>query len=137
VRLLRPDTVDLIFPEQANGIDLVLGMPTRWGIGYALPTPEVVPDIPDEKIYYWGGWGRLRGGDESGPPYDIRLRDEQDGTGHPGGIKSHTQIHQAHFPSARLNREPRTSAPRATATISTVSPTREVSANYRARLHGW
>jgi hypothetical protein len=49
VRLLRTDTVDLIFEEQANGIDLALGMPTRWGIGYALPTPEAVPDIPDEK----------------------------------------------------------------------------------------
>jgi CubicO group peptidase (beta-lactamase class C family) len=57
VRLLSPDTIDLIFQEQANGIDLVLAMPLRWGIGYALPKPEAVPDIPDEKICYWGGWG--------------------------------------------------------------------------------
>ena len=49
VRLLSPDTIDLIFQEQANGIDLVLAMPLRWGIGYALPKPEAVPDIPDEK----------------------------------------------------------------------------------------
>ena len=32
-------------------------MPARWGIGFALPHPEAVPDIPDEKICYWGGWG--------------------------------------------------------------------------------
>ena len=56
-QLLSPATIDLIFEEQANGIDLVLAMPARWGIGYALPTPEAVPDIPDEKICYWGGWG--------------------------------------------------------------------------------
>ncbi len=57
VRVLKPDTIDLIFQEQANGIDLVLGMPARWGIGYALPKYEAVPDIPNGKICYWGGWG--------------------------------------------------------------------------------
>ena len=57
VRLLSPDTIDLIFQEQANGIDLVLAMPIRWGIGFALPHPEAVPDIPDEKVCFWGGWG--------------------------------------------------------------------------------
>lgn len=57
VRLLGRETIDLIFEEQANGTDLVLGMPARWGIGFALPKPEAVPDIPDERICYWGGWG--------------------------------------------------------------------------------
>jgi CubicO group peptidase (beta-lactamase class C family) len=57
VRLLSPDTIDLIFQEQANGIDLVLAMPIRWGIGFALPHPDAVPEMPDEKICYWGGFG--------------------------------------------------------------------------------
>ncbi|HZN85028.1 MAG TPA: serine hydrolase domain-containing protein [Mycobacterium sp.] len=57
VQLLGPATIDLIFQEQANGTDLVLAMPARWGIGYALPKPEAVPDIPNERICYWGGWG--------------------------------------------------------------------------------
>lgn len=57
VRLLSPDTIDLIFQEQANGTDLVLAMPARWGIGFALPQPEAVPDIPDERVCFWGGWG--------------------------------------------------------------------------------
>jgi hypothetical protein len=52
VPLLSPDTIDLIFQEQANGTDLVLAIPTRWGIGFALPHPEAVPDMPDEKICY-------------------------------------------------------------------------------------
>jgi CubicO group peptidase (beta-lactamase class C family) len=58
VRLLGPDTIDLIFEEQANGVDLVLGVPLRWGIGYGLPQPETVPSIPDDgRICFWGGWG--------------------------------------------------------------------------------
>src|SRR5215470_2062951 len=40
VRLLRPETIELIFREQANGIDLVLGVPLRFGIGYGLPQPD-------------------------------------------------------------------------------------------------
>jgi CubicO group peptidase (beta-lactamase class C family) len=57
VRLLRPETIERIFTEQINGIDLVLGVPLRFGIGYGLPVPELLPWIPDEKICYWGGWG--------------------------------------------------------------------------------
>ena len=57
VRLLRPETIEKIFTEQINGIDLVLGVPLRFGIGYGLPVPELLPWIPDEQICYWGGWG--------------------------------------------------------------------------------
>jgi CubicO group peptidase (beta-lactamase class C family) len=57
VRLLGPDTIDLIFREQQNGIDLVAGVPLRFGVGYGLPRLDVIPYIPDEKICFWGGWG--------------------------------------------------------------------------------
>ena len=57
VRLLSPGTIDLIFREQLNGVDLVLGVPLRLGIGYGLPRPDLLPWIPDEKICFWGGWG--------------------------------------------------------------------------------
>jgi CubicO group peptidase (beta-lactamase class C family) len=57
VRLLGPETIDLIFREQLNGIDLVLGVPLRFGIGYGLPLADAVAYIPDEKICFWGGWG--------------------------------------------------------------------------------
>jgi CubicO group peptidase (beta-lactamase class C family) len=57
VRLLGPDTIDLIFREQQNGVDLVLGVPLRFGIGYGLPRLDVLPYIPDDKICFWGGWG--------------------------------------------------------------------------------
>ena len=49
-------TIDLIFEEQSNGKDIILGMPFRFGIGYGLPN-ESVPYLPDDKVCYWGGWG--------------------------------------------------------------------------------
>ncbi|HUB39811.1 MAG TPA: serine hydrolase domain-containing protein [Streptosporangiaceae bacterium] len=57
VRLLRPETIELIFREQADGVDLVLGVPLRFGIGYGLPQLDSLPYVPDEKICFWGGWG--------------------------------------------------------------------------------
>lgn len=57
VRLLSPATIDLIFREQSRNVDLVLGVPLRFGIGFALPEPETLPYIPDERICFWGGWG--------------------------------------------------------------------------------
>ena len=59
VRLLSQKTIDLIFNEQSNGVDLVLGIPIRWGIGYALPLQEIAPYLPEneERICMWGGWG--------------------------------------------------------------------------------
>jgi CubicO group peptidase (beta-lactamase class C family) len=57
VKLLSPKTIDLIFREQQNGIDLVLGVPLRFGIGYGLPRADTIPYIPDGNICFWGGWG--------------------------------------------------------------------------------
>ena len=56
VRLLGPDTIGLIFDEQMDGIDVVLGVPLRWGIGYGLPQASL-PWIPAGRICFWGGWG--------------------------------------------------------------------------------
>ncbi|MET0838982.1 MAG: serine hydrolase domain-containing protein [Marmoricola sp.] len=57
VRLLSPDTIDLIFDEQSHGPDLVLGVNLRFGIGYALPETQTVPYVDQGKTCYWGGWG--------------------------------------------------------------------------------
>ncbi len=54
--LLSPSTCDLIFQEQSNGVDLVLGVPLRFGIGYALKN-ESIPYLPDGRVCTWGGWG--------------------------------------------------------------------------------
>jgi CubicO group peptidase (beta-lactamase class C family) len=57
VRLLSPQTIDLIFRDQQNGVDLVLGVPLRFGIGYGLHRPDVLPYVPEGRVCFWGGWG--------------------------------------------------------------------------------
>ena len=49
VRLLSPQTIDRIFEVQSNGIDLVLGMPSKWGLGYVL--------LPEGRVCFGGGTG--------------------------------------------------------------------------------
>jgi CubicO group peptidase (beta-lactamase class C family) len=56
VRLLSPETVELIFPERLYGQDHVMGGPVRFGLGYGLPSKEV-PISPSTRAAYWGGWG--------------------------------------------------------------------------------
>jgi CubicO group peptidase (beta-lactamase class C family) len=56
-KLISPETVELIFDVQSDGVDLVLGLPIRFGIGYGLLQPGLLPAVPDSKICFWGGWG--------------------------------------------------------------------------------
>jgi CubicO group peptidase (beta-lactamase class C family) len=57
VRLLSPAMIDRIFEVQADGTDLVLGVPMRFGIGYALPQPASAPAVPTGRVCWWTGWG--------------------------------------------------------------------------------
>ncbi len=55
VRLLSPEGIAPIFDEQANGVDKVLGVQLRLGMGYGLSNP---PDMPiGPRACYWGGYG--------------------------------------------------------------------------------
>ena len=56
VQLLSAKTIDRIFETQADGVDVVLGVPIRFGIGYGLAN-ESSPHIGDGRICFWGGWG--------------------------------------------------------------------------------
>lgn len=56
VRLLSPATIDLVFDQQSDGVDLVLEEPFRFGVGYCLGTP-LVPYVPAGRTFFWGGWG--------------------------------------------------------------------------------
>ena len=46
VRLLSPGTIDQIFDVQADGVDLVLSVPMRFGIGYGLPSDDAARAAP-------------------------------------------------------------------------------------------
>jgi CubicO group peptidase (beta-lactamase class C family) len=56
VTLLSPSTVEKVFDQQSDGVDLVLGAPFRWGMGFCLGSPTV-PYVPEGRTFYWGGWG--------------------------------------------------------------------------------
>ena len=56
-KFLSPETIDVIFRRQSDNADLVLGLPLRFGIGYALPQTASIPYIPDGRVCFWGGWG--------------------------------------------------------------------------------
>jgi CubicO group peptidase (beta-lactamase class C family) len=56
VRLLSPATIDRIFDVQSDNVDLVLGVPERFGLGYGLPC-DGMPFPLDAKLCFWGGWG--------------------------------------------------------------------------------
>lgn len=57
VRLLDPRTVETIFTEQSDGMDQVLFVPLRFGIGFGLSKPGGIPAVPGGKVCWWGGWG--------------------------------------------------------------------------------
>ena len=49
VRRLSPRTIDRIFEVQSHGIDLVIGIPSKWGLGYGL--------FPEGRGRAFGGYG--------------------------------------------------------------------------------
>lgn len=56
-QFLSPATIELIFREQADGVDLAILTPLRFGIGYGLPRPQTFPHIPDGRVCWWAGYG--------------------------------------------------------------------------------
>lgn len=56
VQLLSPTSIDQIFRVQSDGVDQVLMMPVKFGIGYGLPN-ESVPIAAGRRVCFWGGWG--------------------------------------------------------------------------------
>jgi CubicO group peptidase (beta-lactamase class C family) len=54
VRLLSAEGTDAIFETQADGKDLVLGVPLRFGMGYGLGN-DLMPLGP--RACFWGGYG--------------------------------------------------------------------------------
>lgn len=55
-RFLGAAGVERLFEVQAEGTDLVLGMPAKFGMGYGLNS-ENVPISPNPRACFWGGWG--------------------------------------------------------------------------------
>lgn len=56
-RMLSEKTIDLIFEQQSDGVDLALLVPLRFGIGYGLPQPQTAPQVPGGRVCWWAGLG--------------------------------------------------------------------------------
>lgn len=56
VRLLSEETAASVMRERISGMDLVLGTPIAYGLGFGLNNPRA-PLAPNPNVCYWGGWG--------------------------------------------------------------------------------
>ncbi|MFW9988377.1 MAG: serine hydrolase domain-containing protein [Candidatus Odinarchaeota archaeon] len=56
VRILSLDTIKKALEEQSYGIDLVVQLPVRFGLGFGLQQKER-PKGPNKNVLYWGGAG--------------------------------------------------------------------------------
>ncbi len=56
IRFLSRDGWARVFEVQSDGVDLVLGMPVRFGMGYAVSS-EGMPFQAGPHAFFWGGWG--------------------------------------------------------------------------------
>ena len=56
VELLSPALVERVLEVQSDGVDLMLMVPTRFGIGFGLQMPPA-PAIPEGRVCWWTGYG--------------------------------------------------------------------------------
>jgi CubicO group peptidase (beta-lactamase class C family) len=60
VPLLSPKTINRIVEVQSHTVDLVLGIPIKWGVGYGLPWPEVLPFVAEgRQCFHCGAGGSM------------------------------------------------------------------------------
>ncbi|WP_067687935.1 serine hydrolase domain-containing protein [Nocardia jejuensis] len=56
-KYLSDKTIDRIFEQQSDGVDLAIMLPLRFGLGYGLPQPQTAPHVPDGRVCWWAGLG--------------------------------------------------------------------------------
>jgi CubicO group peptidase (beta-lactamase class C family) len=54
-QIISPEGLERIFEVQAEGIDLILPVELKIGMGFGLPSPSL--PSPNPRTCYWGGWG--------------------------------------------------------------------------------
>ena len=102
--LLSQKTIDRIFDVQADGVDLVLEAPFRFGIGFALTPPRPCPTCRGAGgVVGRLGWVDGRHGPRSAA--DDHLHDEQDGR-RPPGLRSRGVLHPRRVLRAGLSSAP-------------------------------
>ncbi|MFT5692491.1 MAG: CubicO group peptidase (beta-lactamase class C family), partial [Oceanicoccus sp.] len=56
VQLLSEKTAESVMIERIAGMDMALGMPVRFGLGFGINPVERILS-PNENVCFWGGWG--------------------------------------------------------------------------------
>lgn len=56
VKLMSPEAVERVLDIQTDGVDLVLGVAVKFGIGFAT-WMEGFASSPNPRSFMWGGWG--------------------------------------------------------------------------------
>lgn len=103
-RLLSAATIERCFEVQADGTDLVLGLPTTFGIGFGLPS-EGMPMGVNDRTLFWAGWGGSFAvvDVENATTVVYVMNRMQDGT--VGGMRSARVIFAAHAAGKALRGE--------------------------------
>jgi CubicO group peptidase (beta-lactamase class C family) len=57
VRLLSRPVRERLLETQTDGIDLLMGFPVRWGMGFALESEVLIENKRGNRIAFWGGNG--------------------------------------------------------------------------------
>ena len=103
-RILSRETIERCFEVQADGVDQVLGLKAKFGIGFGLPS-EGMPMGVNDRTLFWAGWGG------SFAVVDVEnqvtvvyvMNRMQDGT--VGGLRSARVIFAAHEAAAALRED--------------------------------
>jgi hypothetical protein len=82
----RTTTIELIFDRQSDGVDLAVGLRARFGIGYGLPHPELLPYIPEGRCCFWFGWGGAIVVNDLDRPMTFAYVMNKMGMSSPGGL---------------------------------------------------
>ncbi|MEZ5247094.1 MAG: serine hydrolase domain-containing protein [Acidimicrobiales bacterium] len=100
-RVLSEATIERCFEVQADGIDLVLGIPVKFGIGFGMPS-EGIPMGTNDRTLLWAGWGGSMAvvDVEHGLTAVYVMNRMQDGA--TGGIRSARVIFAAHESARRI-----------------------------------
>ena len=107
-RLLSPALVERVLEVQAEGTDLVLAVPMRFGIGWGLPTPAA-PAVPEGRVCWWTGYGGAIVVNDLDRRVDRRLHPRPDGRPH-DRLAAHRRLrpHRLRLPGGRMSSSPST-----------------------------
>ena len=102
--IISKSTLERCFEVQADGVDLVLGLHAKFGIGFGMPSKGMPMGVNDRTLF-WAGWGgSFAVADVENQMTVVYVMNRmQDGT--VGGVRSARVIFAAHAAAAALRGE--------------------------------